>query len=496
MRRSLVVLVLVYAVACSEKSAVPSDPFVGVTDRNDTITITVNPATVGPTIPSNFIGLSVETSSMLEPAFRQPAMVNVLKAIGPGVLRIGGGSKGGSDRAWWTPGARVARADSAPVLIGSDFDQLFSVCRSANWTAIVGVNFAAAQPDTFAAEAAFVQQHGGSLLTAIELGNEPDIYAGPFAGSVRPPSYNFVAYAKELDAYLAAFQQRAPNVPIAAPSTSYDTAWFRQTVAHAPSRFALATQHLYALTNDPGGVPTTSTRYPTAANLLSDTLRRELLGFDKVVVAAGKPYGVPARLTEFNSANLGGKVGVSGTFASSLWALDHLFSAAEAALAGVNFHTGITYNPTGAGYSVFGIMSDGTLTPRPVLYGILAFQDAAKGQILTVTPTSKRPWNVSAHAAVTSSDGTVRLALVNKDTASLTVRVVAPNAKTVTVRRLVDQASTSQLSDSTGVTYAGAAVTASGTFTPLTGELIVPVANTFVVSMPSLTAAIVVITTK
>jgi hypothetical protein len=97
---------------------------------------------------------------------------------------------------------------------------------------------------------------------------------------------------------------------------------------------------------------------------------------------------------------------------------------------------------------------------------------------------------------VTSSDGTVRLALVNKDTASLTVRVVAPNAKTVTVRRLVDQASTSQLSDSTGVTYAGAAVTASGTFTPLTGELIVPVANTFVVSMPSLTAAIVVITTK
>src|SRR5581483_9107516 len=120
-------------------------------------------------------------------------------------------------------------------------DRLFQLCAAANWTAIVGVNFGAALPDTFAAEGAFIQAHGGSRLAAIEIGNEPDLYPTGKAG------YTFATYAKDLDAYLDAFQRRAPGVGIAAPATSYDTAWFRQTLAHAAPRFALATQHRYAL---------------------------------------------------------------------------------------------------------------------------------------------------------------------------------------------------------------------------------------------------------
>jgi hypothetical protein len=357
------------------------------------------------------------------------------------------------------------------------------------------VNFAAAQPDTFAAEAAFIQQHVGPLLVAIELGNEPDIYAG-FSGGFgfrRPPTYNFAAYAKELDAYLSAFQQRAPGVPIAAPATSFDTAWLRQTVAHAPSRFAMATQHLYSL-DDGAGVPSSNARFPSVASLLSGALLEADIAFDKAVVASGKTYGIPARLTEWNSGNLGGAPGVSSTFASALWAVDHTFAAAEAGLAGVNFHTGS--NGGTIGYSLYHATLDGVVTPHAVLYGILAFQDAAKGQILNVATTSKRQWNLTAHGSVTSSDGTVRIALVNKDTATLSVRLVVPNAATVTVRRLAASTTTAPLSDSTGVTYAGAAVSTSGTFSPATSESVTPVANSFVVRMPFASAAVVIVTTK
>ena len=420
-------------------------------------------------------------------------MVNVLKAFGTGVLRINGGGTlagrpGGVDHTWWTRGARDIRSDSGTVLIGADFDRLFQLCAATNWTAIVGVNFGAAVPDTFAAEAAFIQARGGSRLRAIEIGNEPDLY--PF-GKV---GYTFATYAKDLDAYLAAFQNRAPGVPIAAPVTAFDTAWFRQAIAHAPSRFALATQHRYALASD-GDIPKSSIRSPSIAHLLSDSLLQDQRVFYKAVVASAKAYGIPARITELGSANLGGAPGVSSVFAAALWMIDDGFAAAEAGIAGVNFGGGFTVSGSG-GNNPFTLSSDGTLSPRPPIYGQLAFQDAAKGQVLNVTTASRRRWNLTAHGSVTATDGTVRLALVNKDTASLTVRITVPNATTVTVRRLKTGTTTSPLSDSTGVTYAGAKVTTAGTFTPIESETIAPVAGAFLVNMPFASAAVIVVAVK
>jgi hypothetical protein len=71
-----------------------------------------------------------------------------------------------------------------------------------------------------------------------------------------------------------------------------------------------------------------------------------------------------------------------------------------------------------------------------------------------------------------------------------------PNATTITVRRLIAGTTISPLSDSTGVTYAGAKVTTAGSFTPAASEAITPAAGTFVLNVPSASAAIVVVTTK
>lgn len=496
MRHSLALLAFASAVACSEHPSSSVTGNDGATNGNDTVVVSANPANVGPVIASNFIGLALNSYELQVtlPQNQLPptALVNVLKALGTGVWRLDAGDYCRGEF-WWTPGARDKRSDGCTVLTGPDFDRLFQILADANWTAIVGVNFAAALPDTFAAEAAFIQARAGSRLTAIEVGNEPDLYA---IQGIRPASYNFAAYAVELNAFLAAMAKRAPAVAIAGPATANlnDTAWFRQAIAQNPSRFALATHHFYALSHA-SSVPEGSFIYATIPHLLSDTLRKATQGWLRTVVAGPKASSVPTRLTEMNIV---AEVvpNVNDVFASSLWALDNLFLAAEAGVAGVNVFAGTYVSHEINAYSPFTITDAGLLSARPLLYGMLAFQDAAKGQVINLTTTNTRRWNFSAHGAVTAADGTVRLALVNDDTVTVPVRILVPNATSVTVQRLVTGATSAPLSDSTQVTYAGAKVIANGTFTPAASEVITPVANSFVISVPSTSAAILVIARK
>src|SRR5690242_20215523 len=95
-RLPLLVVAFLLAAGCSgsSESVTPpqDDPGVGATSLNDTIAIAVSPANVGPAIPNNFIGLSLETYDLLDPGLRRASFVNMLKTIGVGVLRVGGGS--------------------------------------------------------------------------------------------------------------------------------------------------------------------------------------------------------------------------------------------------------------------------------------------------------------------------------------------------------------------------------------------------------------------
>jgi hypothetical protein len=496
MRRLLVLLAFATAVACSEHSSSAVAGNDGVTSPNDTVVVNVNPANVGPVIPSNFMGLAFNTYELQVtlPDNRLPptAFINVLKTLGTGVLRINAGDYCHGEY-WWTPGTRDKRSDGCTVLTGADFDRLFQICAAANWTAIVGVNLATAPPDTSAAEAAFIQARAGSLLTAIEIGNEPDLYV---IQGLRARTYDYAAYAVELNAFLSAMAKRAPGVPIAGPATANlnDTAWFRQAIAQNSSRFALATHHMYATAND-ASVPVTSFIRTSVPHLLSDTLHQAMVAWLKGLIADTKPFGVPARLTEMNITD-GVVPEVNDVFASALWSLDHVFLAAETGFAGVNIFAGTYVEHEINSYSPFTITSDGILAARPMLYGLIAFQDAAKGQVINLTTTNTRRWNFRAHGSATQADGSVRLALVNNDTAAVPVRIVMPNATTVTVRRLITGATVSPLGDSTSVTYAGGKVTAGGTFPPVTSEVVTPAAGTFIVNVPSASAAVVVVTTK
>lgn len=493
MIRSLVPLALLSlagAAACGGDGTSPSSPPTSppTTARNDTVAISVSAADAGPEIPANFMGLGVAAFDIevSRTPNRAPttALVNVLKSLGTGVMRVCACGLH-STEAWWTPGTvRLTRPDSATLLISRDFERLFQVLAAANWTAIVGVNLATAPPDTSAAEAAYLQALGGPVLEAIEIGNEPDLYAGQ---RLRPSPYNFVTYAADLATYVAAIRQRAPTVRIAAPST-VDTSWFRQ--AMGTPGYALATHHRYVLLNG-AGVPTNNARYATLEHLLSDVVLKDELAIDRAIAANAARAGVPARLTELNTAELSGREGVSDVFASALWAIDYAFAAAEAGLAGINIF-GYELRP-GLPYSPFYLNDDGSLTPRPMLYGMLAFQDAARGSVLTLSPNNPLRWKVSAHGSASTDGSTVRIAVVNKDTASVPVKLVVPQAVSASVRRLTAGATATSLSATAGITYAGATVSAAGTFVPVDAESLTPTGGALTLTVPAASAAIIVI---
>jgi hypothetical protein len=407
-------------------------------------------------------------------------MQNVLKNLGAGLLRIGGNSQ---DKTFWSPGARDTRSDGGTVLVGSDFDRLFAMSASTGWKVILGLNLGAALPDTFAAEAAFASSRSAGYLKAVEIGNEPDLFA---KNGLRPTTYTYTQYANDLALFLAAMTRRAPGIPVVAPATAFDTAWLRQTVAANPSRFTFATTHRYPTGND-STIAATSIRYASIPNLLSDSLRRANLAYLTGAAAGPKAYFVNTRLAETNSAYNGGKPGVSDVFASALWAIDHAYTAAEAGMTGVNFHGAIG----GGTYSAFTIGTDGTVTARPLYYGLLAFQDAAQGQVLLPKTNYNAAWNLSVHASFTASDGTVRIVLVNKDTATLAVKLIVPAATVVTARRLAAGTLSSPLSATTGISYGGGTLTTAGTFAPTTSESFSPTLNTVVITVPFASAAVV-----
>ena len=88
---------------------------------------------------------------------------------------------------------------------------------------ILGINLAANEPALGAAEArAYVKALGRGSIEALEIGNEPNLYAGVTRSprpsgkpvAARPKSFGFAQFAEQFDAIAKAM----PRLPLAAPA--------------------------------------------------------------------------------------------------------------------------------------------------------------------------------------------------------------------------------------------------------------------------------------
>ena len=462
-------------------------------------TVTVDRSATGTTVPAGFVGLSLEYPAVSayagrDPSSLDPVFVQLVRNLAPGqapVLRIGGNS---ADRTWWP----VAGASRPP---GVTFDlnrRWLEVTRALAQRLgahlILGVNLEQDSPKLAAAEArALIGGVGRQSVRALELGNEPDLYAAfPWYRSAghavfgRPKSYDESAYVQDF----AGLRGALPHVPLAGPSLSGRqwTQGLGQFLA-AERHLGLVTLHRYPL--QICLTPISSARYPTIPRLLSPATSTGLADSFAPYVALARARGLSLRVDELNTVSCGADPAVSKSFASALWAVNTLFGLASAGVSGVNVHTF-----PGAGYELFRITrSDGQwrAAVSPEYYGLLMFAEA--------TPPGSRlvPVGHAAGGAVQTwatraPDGTVRMVVTNEGPSQrvLAVHVSGPNPNATLTRLTAPGASATS-----GVTLGGQSFGGETRTGQLAGRsdtlTVAPDDGRYVVSLPATSAAMLVL---
>jgi len=424
--------------------------------------VIVGSGVVGSIAPG-FVGLSFEKNRLQNRYFSaaNTNLIGLFKRLGPSIMRIGGSSV---DATAWTP---AGKGSTTLQIAPSDIDALAAFVKATGWQCLYGINLkgleaGATVPTTTAlgaAEIAYAAQAFGTSLMGVELGNEPDEYG----------FWTVTQFETAWDSMRTAILASTPNVVITGPDAAANvpnwTVPFSQWATE--SKISLLTEHYYT---GSGTSPTS-----TAAALL--TYPDPLLTGPKFLGGlqpAAANIGVPYRMTECNSFNLGGSPGVSDSYASALWAIDYLFTCAQFGASGVNFHSG------GDGNSYTSIADDYVNTVigvRPEYYGMLLFTLAGTGP-LNMTTVSAGSLNVSAYAVQTASGG-MNIVIVNKDSTNnlqVTIQLPksTPSASLLEMTQLSTGATGPSLAavptsltsgdQSAGVSIQGAEVGVDGTF--------------------------------
>jgi hypothetical protein len=436
--------------------------------------VTVSQSAVG-RLTRGFVGLSYEKSHLTDQYFSasNAPLIAMFKLLGPSNVRIGGTSL---DHTGWQPSAPAAAPTAISTTVGTaDVDALASFLQATKWTVLYGINLKTATPQTDAAEAAYAAQKLGTSLAAFEIGNEPDLYGQGYA-----------TWSASWGAVATAIQGMLPHAPLAGPATAGGGISQAVQLAHdEASRLTIMTQHYYR-----GAGKTTNPTSVTMAGLISPdpSLITRLGQLSAGATSNHIPGGF--RLGELASFFSGGAPGVSNAYGSALWAIDCLFDNAEHGSSGVNFHGGgagqngseqFYYSPiTEAGGVVTGV--------GPQFYGMLLATSAGIGNVLATTAQASN-LNFTAHS-VLQADGSTNVALNNKDATSAVRVTLTVAGKTASAASVVFLQGPSLLATS-GVTFAGAAVTVTGAWNPMPAWTLPMNGNAVMVVVPPVSAALV-----
>jgi hypothetical protein len=418
-------------------AAASTRPAHGAAGIPTSISASVSDSPTGQAMPSSFVGVSLEFRAVQQytggdPKAVNPAFVHLLQGLTPGqppIVRIGGNS---TDQTWWPMRGTIPPAGIRYALTPDWLRTTHALAQALGGKMIVGVNLAAGRPAIAAAEArALVSGIGRQNISALEIGNEPDIYTqfpwysghGGLTYYARPENYTVTQFITDYSRWASGI----PDLPLAGPAFA-ELTWLgglEQFITAEP-RLRVLTVHRYPLRAcvsnpiDPG--------YPTIPALLADAAASGLTQPLAPYVQQAHDAGLPFRLAEMNSAACRGKTGVSNTFASSLWVLDTFFNLASEGVDGVNVHTF-----PGAPYQLFTFTHGKrgwSASVKPEYYGMLLFAQAFPpgAQLLPVTAPAGpvKIW------ATRSTTGRTRVVLINKSTtnpAVVTLQVPSAGGK-------------------------------------------------------------------
>jgi hypothetical protein len=358
--------------------------------------VTVSNSEIG-TVPPAFTGLSYEKESVWQPCFEaaNTNLVGLFRGLGSSLLRIGGATV---DQTQWVPDGpgRTSGQVSPP-----DVDALAAFLDAAGWKCLYGINLATSTPPLAAAEVAYAAQALGSRLYGIEIGNECDGYGD--AGSYFAGNWTLQDYETRWESFRSAILALSPSVVLTGPASGSPSKIGTWTIPFGqfagPSQIALLTQHYYR--GDGKSLSSTGAELVTPdAALVADLSELN---------AGAATIGIPFRIAETNSFDYGGAPGVSDSYASSLWVIDHLFHIALGGGAGANLHGG----GDGPGYTPIADLNGTVVEARPEYYGLRLFTMAGTGTLLS-TSVSAGELDVTAYSLRTGA-GQFSIVAVNKD---------------------------------------------------------------------------------
>jgi len=291
------------------------------------------------------VGLSLEYPLMAQDlgagACPPPALVSELLALGSPPLALAGQSQDMTV----PPGATAAPANSWETstlysLPAPFWSQLHCLLSAAGDPLTVGLNLKTAQP-SWAAQMVAGAQSAATHGLAFSLGNEPDLYYLPNYASLDKPQPAEESAAVNLYLQLATnVQQSVAGAPVTGPELARPSHW-----QHALPRIIAGLHeqtvgvHLYPLTT------CATPKAVTVGGLLS-AYAADAPHSLSWVVADADAAGVPAIISEANSASCGGEAGVSDSPASAVWAVRFVLTALKTGFQEVRFHfSGDPYDP-------------------------------------------------------------------------------------------------------------------------------------------------------
>lgn len=401
--------------------------------------------TPGRTIPSTFMGYSHEwnqnfigdSETGVNTIYRRLTSNLTAYGSGPLIIRMGGNTA--DQRQEPTPTMDRPYAELATAL-GIHF--------------ILSVNLGSSNPQMAADQASADQSQmpPGSIL-GFEIGNEPDLY---HHNGRRASTYTVQNYFSEFATWKRAILPvLTGGVKLAGPAWgAYMQRYDKQFLSENHDALSVLTQHYY-VTEPKANPPQDVLLTPASAKTDPMTVAP--------AVAMSHSYGIPFRVDEYNTIDDSGIAGISNVFGAALWAVDNMFEYANVGVDGVNWETS-NWSKDYVQLFSFAIRKSGGTNSyalravNPLYYGLLFFQ-AGTGNGARLLPVSlNTSANLSAWATVDQS-GTLRLALINKDTSQTgSVAVTMPGYAHATILRLTAPSYTA----TTGASFAGQTIGSDG----------------------------------
>ena len=168
---------------------------------------------------STFVGFSFEKGELVSRIFSttDPNVLTLFKALGPGIIRIGGSSV--DDIKWLAAGGgRIGRQMSRV-----DIDSFATFIKLSGWQVIYGINLAQNTEADAAEEAEYVANALRGNLYCFSLGNEPASYAKTPLPYPVPAGYSNWGYATFWDRWVSlrdAIIQRVPDATFSGPDAT------------------------------------------------------------------------------------------------------------------------------------------------------------------------------------------------------------------------------------------------------------------------------------